>query len=136
MPAIDYVSIVRSVYGDRRALIFGAVASAITAGLSALTTQSLPLLLVTIAFVLVGCVRYFINEAFWKAGIGNEDTEAAEQWENRALIGGALVATVHGVWLRPLGDVIVVMPPPAIADADLELLGRVLAESIDAVCGV
>jgi adenosylmethionine-8-amino-7-oxononanoate transaminase len=44
-------------------------------------------------------------------------------------------ATAHGVWLRPLGDVVVVMPPPAIADADLELLGRVLAESIDAVCG-
>ena len=42
--------------------------------------------------------------------------------------------TASGVWLRPLGDVVVVMPPLAIADAELELLGRVLAESIDAEC--
>jgi adenosylmethionine-8-amino-7-oxononanoate aminotransferase len=43
-------------------------------------------------------------------------------------------ATAQGVWLRPLGDVIVVMPPLSINDAELELLGRVLRDSIDAVC--
>jgi adenosylmethionine-8-amino-7-oxononanoate aminotransferase len=43
-------------------------------------------------------------------------------------------STSQGVWLRPLGDVIVVMPPLAITDGELELLARVLAESIDAVC--
>jgi adenosylmethionine-8-amino-7-oxononanoate aminotransferase len=42
--------------------------------------------------------------------------------------------TAQGVWLRPLGDVIVVMPPLSINDAELELLGRVLRGSIDAVC--
>jgi adenosylmethionine-8-amino-7-oxononanoate aminotransferase len=44
-------------------------------------------------------------------------------------------ATAQGVWLRPLGDVVVVMPPLSINDAELELLGRVLRQSIDAVCG-
>ncbi len=43
-------------------------------------------------------------------------------------------ATAQGIWLRPLGDVVVVMPPLSINDAELELLGRVLRESIDAVC--
>lgn len=43
--------------------------------------------------------------------------------------------TASGVWLRPLGDVVVVMPPLSISDGDLELLGRVLRESIDAECG-
>ena len=43
--------------------------------------------------------------------------------------------TASGVWLRPLGDVVVVMPPLSIAEAELELLGRVLVESIDAECG-
>lgn len=44
-------------------------------------------------------------------------------------------STAHGVWLRPLGDVVVVMPPLSTADTELALLGRVLHESIDAVCG-
>jgi adenosylmethionine-8-amino-7-oxononanoate aminotransferase len=44
-------------------------------------------------------------------------------------------STSQGVWLRPLGDVVVVMPPLAITDNELELLARVLTESIDAVCG-
>ncbi|QDT73976.1 adenosylmethionine--8-amino-7-oxononanoate transaminase [Lacipirellula limnantheis] len=43
-------------------------------------------------------------------------------------------ATSQGVWLRPLGDVVVVMPPLSINDAELELLGHVLRESIDAIC--
>ena len=43
-------------------------------------------------------------------------------------------ATSQGVWLRPLGDVIVVMPPLSINDAEFELLGRVLCDSIDDVC--
>jgi adenosylmethionine-8-amino-7-oxononanoate aminotransferase len=44
-------------------------------------------------------------------------------------------ATAHGVWLRPLGDVVVVMPPLTATESELELVGRVLHASIDAVCG-
>jgi adenosylmethionine-8-amino-7-oxononanoate aminotransferase len=36
----------------------------------------------------------------------------------------------RGVWVRPLGDVVVLMPPLAIGDDDLELLCDVVAESI------
>jgi adenosylmethionine-8-amino-7-oxononanoate aminotransferase len=43
--------------------------------------------------------------------------------------------TAHGVWLRPLGDVVVVMPPLVISDEELALLVRVLRECIDAECG-
>lgn len=44
-------------------------------------------------------------------------------------------STAQGVWLRPLGDVVVVMPPLSINDAELDQLGQVLRASIDAVCG-
>ena len=37
----------------------------------------------------------------------------------------------RGVWLRPLGDVLVIMPPLTISDEELQFLGEVLLESID-----
>jgi adenosylmethionine-8-amino-7-oxononanoate aminotransferase len=37
------------------------------------------------------------------------------------------------VWVRPLGDVVVLMPPLAIGDDDLETLCGVVDESIRAV---
>ncbi len=39
----------------------------------------------------------------------------------------------RGVWLRPLGNVLVIMPPLTISDDELQFLGDVLLESIDTV---
>ena len=39
----------------------------------------------------------------------------------------------RGVWVRPLGDVVVLMPPLAIGDEDLETLCGVVSESVRAV---
>lgn len=38
----------------------------------------------------------------------------------------------RGVWLRPLGSTLIIVPPLAIASDELALLGNVLAESIEA----
>jgi adenosylmethionine-8-amino-7-oxononanoate aminotransferase len=43
--------------------------------------------------------------------------------------------TSSGVWLRQLGDVVVVMPPLSASESEIDLLVRILAQSIDAVCG-
>jgi len=40
----------------------------------------------------------------------------------------------HGVFLRPLGDVVVVMPPLTITDAELDLLAAALAAAIPEAC--
>lgn len=98
MPALDYVSIIRSVYGDRRALLAGACASAAAAAISGLKADAPILFVVAGVIILVGILRFANMRAFWDAGIGNEDTEAAEHWENRALWGGAFVALSHGIW--------------------------------------
>lgn len=98
MPALDYVSLIRSVYGDRRALLAGAVASAAAAGMSGLKANAPILFVVAGVMIVVGLIRFANMRAFWDAGIGNEDAEAAEHWENRALWGGALVALSHGIW--------------------------------------
>lgn len=39
----------------------------------------------------------------------------------------------RGVWLRPLGDVVIVMPPLAARDEEIALVGDVLAASLSAV---
>ncbi len=41
----------------------------------------------------------------------------------------------RGVWLRPLGDVVVLMPPLAIGADDVELLASVVVESVHEVLG-
>ncbi len=44
-----------------------------------------------------------------------------------------LEARRRGAIIRPLGDVVVLMPPLAISEADLDRLVRITHESIDAV---
>ena len=98
MPAIDYVSVVRSVYEDKRALLFGAFASALAAGATAYKTQSMALWIITLGFAVVGIGRYYNMLAFWRAGVASDDVDAAEAWEWRATIGGCAVATLYGAW--------------------------------------
>ena len=46
-----------------------------------------------------------------------------------------IAARDRGVIVRPLGDVVVLMPPLAIAERDLRMLVDVVHESIDAATG-
>jgi diguanylate cyclase (GGDEF)-like protein len=98
MPAHDYASVLRSVYGDRGAILAGSAASAIAAWLTAYRTGSLPLYLVTAAFIVIGLIRYFNMRAFWRAAQANENSAAAEIWETRALIYSGLMAATYGAW--------------------------------------
>ena len=98
MPAIDYVSIIRSVYRDRRAMLAAALGTALAAGLSAYKSQSLPLFVIALALVGMGMLRYADSLAFQRADIDNDDAEAAEHWENRAVVSGALTGIVYGAW--------------------------------------
>jgi diguanylate cyclase (GGDEF)-like protein len=98
MPALDYVSIIRSVYRDRRAMMAAACGTALAAGLSAYKSQSLPLLAIAAAFILVGLLRYADARAFQRAAIEGDDADSAEYWENRAVFSGALAGAVYGAW--------------------------------------
>ncbi len=44
-------------------------------------------------------------------------------------------AREHGVWLRPLGDVVVIMPPLAIQEPEIETIVAALASGLDEVFG-
>jgi adenosylmethionine-8-amino-7-oxononanoate aminotransferase len=44
-------------------------------------------------------------------------------------------ARKRGVWLRPLGDTVILMPPLALGEAETELLTRTVIEAVDKVVG-
>lgn len=54
--------------------------------------------------------------------VSNKATKSAFPWAERRGQAVCNVALEHGVWLRPLGNVVVIMPPLTIDDDQLELL--------------
>ncbi|MDO8359883.1 MAG: EAL domain-containing protein [Devosia sp.] len=98
MPAIDYVSIVRSVYTDRRAMALGALACSIGAAASAYKTNSLSLYVIAGAFILIGVLRFWDMTRFLKANMGPTDVEAAAHWELRATYFASGFAFIAGAW--------------------------------------
>jgi diguanylate cyclase (GGDEF)-like protein len=98
MPAIDYVSMVRAVYGDRRAMFVAVLSCALGAGASAYKTGSWPLWAIAVVFVLIALGRFVSITRFLAARVGPADVEAAEKWEHRATFWAALMALTSGVW--------------------------------------
>jgi adenosylmethionine-8-amino-7-oxononanoate aminotransferase len=61
-----------------------------------------------------------------------EDRESQKPFDSAALVGRRICqrALEKGVWIRPLGDVVVLMPPLAIQEEELDVLADVVIESI------
>jgi len=98
LPTIDYVSIVRSVYKDRRAMLWGTVASALGAAVAAHKIGSLLLLGHGVLLLILAITRYLSMRRFMLADIGSEDAEAAQYWEGRATFFGYFAAFAYGSW--------------------------------------
>ena len=98
MPAIDYVSMVRAVYGDRRAMLVAVLSCAVASGASAYKTDSWMLWAVTAMFVLVAAGRFISITQFIAAKVGPTDVAAAERWEIRATYWASAMALTCGVW--------------------------------------
>jgi diguanylate cyclase (GGDEF)-like protein len=98
MPAIDYVSIVRSVYGDRRAMVIGAVGCAVCTCATGYVTGSGIFYLIAAGFLISCAVRFLDMTRFLRADIGPADVDAAARWEVRATYHGAIFAFLCGMW--------------------------------------
>lgn len=98
MPAIDYVSIVKSVYTDRRAMVMGALCCVLGVSAGAFKTGSPILWAIAAGFVLVAIYRYIDMTLFARANIGATDVEAAAKWEVRATYGATMFAFLAGLW--------------------------------------
>ncbi len=64
-----------------------------------------------------------------------QDCESKQPLDPALLLGRKIcqLATDRGVWIRPLGDVIVLMPPLSINQSELAILADVVIESIEEV---
>jgi len=98
LPAVDYVSMVRAVYGDRRAMLVGVLSCAVASGAAAYKTGSPWIWLVTAGFVLISIGRFISTTLFLRAKVGPSDVVAARKWENHATAWGAIMAGICGVW--------------------------------------
>jgi len=65
----------------------------------------------------------------------NKETREPYHWEERVGVRVCLEARKHGLFLRPLGNVIVVFPPLSISLGELELLMDGIEASVAAVTG-
>lgn len=62
--------------------------------------------------------------------VADRQTKSPFPWENKVAAQVCDWTTRHGVWLRPLGSVIPILPPLCTNDDDLSLLCKTLAEGI------
>lgn len=67
--------------------------------------------------------------------VKNKESREAYPWEERIGVKVCLEARKHGLFLRPLGNVIVAFPPLAISLQELEILMDGMEKSIKAVTG-
>jgi len=98
LPAVDYVSIVRSLYADPRSMAYGMICSAIAAGVSAYGASS-PLLYAMAALFFIVCVARILDmRAFARANLVVDDADSAAVWEVRMTVGAVVTAALHGFW--------------------------------------
>ena len=98
MPSIDYVSIVRSVYGDKRAVVVGALACVLCTAVTGYHARSQIFFWIAAGFAVSAIFRYVDMMRFRAANVGPTDVEAAAHWEVRATYHGAIFAFLCGVW--------------------------------------
>lgn len=98
LPPIDYVSMIRSLYADRRSMLLGAFGSALAAVVAALEARSPLLGIFAVLFVLVGIARNMDMRAFDAVKLADTDVRKAVHWEMRATIGAAAIAVIYGCW--------------------------------------
>lgn len=98
LPPIDYVSLIRSLYADRRSQLLGAFGSAAAVLLTWLESGDVVLFWMALGFVLVGISRHFDMLAFARGHLGEADVPQAQRWELRATLGAGAIALLYGSW--------------------------------------
>ncbi|WP_417579202.1 putative bifunctional diguanylate cyclase/phosphodiesterase [Pelagibacterium sp.] len=98
LSTLDYVSIVASLYKDRRALLVGLAATIAGVMMAAQKTGAIELYGVAVAFIVATAMRYSNLLAFQNDPPAADDRAAAKIWERRQLVLGSVSASIYGIW--------------------------------------
>jgi len=98
LPPDIYVTLVDSLYEDRRTLVSGSVFATIAIFTTYWKTGEIILLYCAIAVVLVACARGMVMREYFRARSKVTSTEAARHWEHRYVAGATASITLLGFW--------------------------------------
>ncbi|RDE09670.1 putative bifunctional diguanylate cyclase/phosphodiesterase [Pelagibacterium lacus] len=98
LPTLDYVSIVASLYKDKRAMLVGMGATVIAVMLAAVKTGAPVLFALAVVFVVSTGFRYFNVLSFERNRPAADDREAAQYWEKRQMVHSTWTAVLYGMW--------------------------------------
>ncbi|GGA37105.1 putative bifunctional diguanylate cyclase/phosphodiesterase [Pelagibacterium lentulum] len=98
LPTLDYVSIVASLYKDRRAMLVGMFATIFGVLTAGFKTGAVVLFLHAGLFALVTVLRYINMRRFERERPAPDDRDAAKVWERRAMVLGFFSAFFYGTW--------------------------------------
>ncbi len=99
LPPVDYVSMIRSLYADRRVMMLGALSSALVAAVAGVESGSWVLVAIAIGFAIVGIVRNIDMMAFERRPLADDDVTTASHWETRATVGAVAIAALYSAWM-------------------------------------
>ncbi len=99
LPPVDYVSMIRSLYADRRVMMLGALSSALVAATAGVESGSLVLIGIAIGFAVLGIARNVDMMAFERRPLADDDVTTAMRWEARATVGAVAIAGLYSAWM-------------------------------------
>ncbi len=98
VPTDVYLSVVGSLFCEKKSLIFGSAATAAAIIVTAWKTGALPLYLSAVILAIVGLLRFIDANRFEALKSTLTDRAKIKIWERRYVIGSAISAGVLGYW--------------------------------------
>ncbi len=98
LPTVDYISIIASLYRDKRAMVVGMAATIIAVLLAAVKTGAPVLFVIALVFAVSTGFRYANMAAFERNPPHDEDRAAARYWERQQMLHGTWTAFLYGSW--------------------------------------
>jgi len=98
VPKEIYLSLVASLYADKKSLVFGMLGSSLTIFVMGIKTGSLPLYLFAVFLILVGLMRWIDAFAFDKVKDTVSSRASINNWETRYTAGAAIYSAILGAW--------------------------------------